>query len=400
MSLQKATSTCDRSILVATVGLEPKRQTQVMKAVIVFMILLNFAMILSLVRTEEEVEDGADMPHSRRRILLEKDISMNSLDFDGASSFSSCLVVPEEGLAKLPEWLAYHYYTMNLRYLVIYLPDQAPDTDGLATTELLQKWKLMMKVVSWTTPTLDAKTAAVTTATGLANEDNATLFRRREASFYHHCAIHMQNNNRGLVGFQRVNEYAAINQEAITNAPSLITKPGSVLRLLQYARTKNVADSTCVTTYKTQFSAVGSKVEEIKAATPESLQGHDLDTVRWQWQQKSRKPQRGKAIVDVSAISNLQATSKQRVDYTFAPYCPRTLSRSHAVIRMHVYPLSSDNEVPSLSDPADPIVPKQQQLVLNTEVTPWVRAFVDYVGPETAVLLLESIGPSNLSQAS
>jgi hypothetical protein len=379
MSLQKATSTCDRSILVAMVGLEPKRQTQVMKAVIVFMILLNFAMILSLVRTEEEVEDGADMPHSRRRILLEKDTSMNSLDFDGASSFSSCLVVPEEGLAKLPEWLAYHYYTMNLRYLVIYLPDQAADTDGLATTELLQKWKLMMKVVSWTTPTLDAKTASVTTATGLANEDNATLFRRREASFYHHCAIHMQNSNRGLVG---------------------ITNPGSVLRLLRYARTKNVADSTCVTTYKTQFSAVGSKVEEIKAATPESLQGHDLDTVRWQWQQKSKKPQRGKAIVDVSAISDLQATSKQRVDYTFAPYCPRTLSRSHAVIRMHVYPLSSDNEVPSLSDPADPIAPKQQQLVLNTEVTPWVRAFVDYVGPETAALLLESIGPSNLSQNS
>jgi hypothetical protein len=382
------------------VGIEAKRRTHALHTVIVFMILLNFALIGSLVHKEEEMDSGGDMPHSRRRILLEKDSSMDSLNFDGASSFSSCLFVPEEGLAKLPEWLAYHYYTMNLRYLLIYLPDQAA-TDHLATTKLLQKWKLMMKVVSWTTATLDAKTATVN-ATRLADQDHAAslLVRRREASFYHHCAIHMQNNNRGLVSFQRVNEYAAINQEAITNTPSLITKPGSVLRLLQYARSRNLADSTCVTTYNTQFSTVGSKVQDIKAATPESLQGHDLDTLRWQWQQKSKKPQLGKAIINVAAISDLEATSKERVDYTFAPHCPRTLSRSHAVIQMHVYPLSSVHAAPSLSDPSDSIVAKQHRLIRNTEVTPWVGAFVNYIGAETAALLLENVGPSNLSQTS
>ena len=63
------------------------------------------------------------------------------------ATVSACLLIKDDNDI-LPEWLAYHYHTMNLRNLIVAVD---PSSSELPS-EILQKWRLLtdLKIREWT----------------------------------------------------------------------------------------------------------------------------------------------------------------------------------------------------------------------------------------------------------
>lgn len=366
-----------------------ERRLVATKTSMILLMVGNFLFFLSSFNREVEFFDMVKtLPQATittRRLIA--DIASDPHD-RGESSFSSCLMVRDNDNAKLIEWIAYHYFTMPLRYLVV-LQDPASQ---ISSKEVLQRWNPFMNIVEWNDGNLvdiDAKNQF----SRKENEEEHEFQLRRQAAFHHRCAMHMQQNERAMVSFHDVNEYAAINEDVVRNAAMLIQQPGSVLRLLHHAYSSEPTSKPipCVTTYRTQFSAIESTKELVKKNVPEFLNADHFDTLTWRYHIRLNETnQIGKSFVDVSSIPDLNTLSASqqgsvRGRYEFSPSCPPSLHRQSARFRIHHYPLAGD-KIPTKSLKAS------GRDVENDEVRPWIWAFVDLFGKETAQSLLQDVG--------
>lgn len=359
----------------------------------------NFSLFFSSFNRELSFFDMArptpqDTMISTRR-FLRANTTIDLFGEDESPAFSTCLLVRDVDNSKLVEWIAYHYFAMPLRYVVV-LRDPASQ---VASDEVLRRWKPLLNIVPWTDENLvdkDAKTSfARSESENESENENEQEFQvRREKAFYHSCALHMQTNKRAMVSFQQVNEYAAINEDFVINAKSLIQQPGSVLRLLQAAHSYEAKKTplSCVTTYSTQFSAItSSNAEDVKAGVPDFLDAQRFDTLKWRYRRLTKIDQIGKSFLDMSSIPDLQTltASKVRGLYEFSPACLPSRYRPDANIRIHVYPPPGDYGVVPVETSEG-----NARDVVNDEARPWIQAFVDLVGKETAEMLLYDAGGS------
>ena len=195
-----------------------------------------------------------------------------------------------------------------------------------------------------------------------------------------------------MVSFQQFNEYAVINEDFVINAKSLIQQPGSVLRLLPDTHSYEAKSTplSCVTTYSTQFSAIESKAEDVKANVPDFLDAQRFDTLSWRYHRRNEIDQIGKSLLDVSSIPDL-LTLRQgsiRGRFEFSPTCLPSRNRPNANIRIHIYLPFGDYKVPAKSSKVS------ERDVVNDEARPWIQAFVDLVGKDMAQMLLHDAGSS------
>lgn len=352
------------------------------------MVLLMVGHFVIFIRHEKNVLAKGKLKQSSlrmRRLLLEKKPAVDMDALDAASSFSSCLLVGESDLDKISEWIAYHYYTMPLRYLV-FLPD--PIIEDVAN-RLVRKWTSLMEIVPWTDKNWIGSTNATATVARRANEDEFQFRARREAAFYYKCAAHMQKNKKSMVSFQKANEYAAINEEMVTNAKKLLQQSGSILTLLNYAHAIDVVNSSCVTTHSVLFSPVESRLENsVDENIPSFLKGLHLDTLEFQRRESAGANKIGKALLNVSAIDGLYKLSilQREGKYQFSPVCPPTRRQLHPIVHMHVYPINAGigskapiqyDEIVQVNEAVD-------------DVSSWLNGFVDRLGPSLATALLRA----------
>jgi len=114
--------------------------------------------------------------------------SSTSLSFldDENAAFGACLMLMDDDHF-LVEWLAYHWFVMPLRHLVV-LVDEKSSTSPL---EILDRWKglIDVEVVDWTYP--DAYSPAPPQAKGTLHEmpENRKLIGR-QLKFYEDCMRH------------------------------------------------------------------------------------------------------------------------------------------------------------------------------------------------------------------
>jgi hypothetical protein len=365
-------------------GSDAGRRRGLVKLFVILMVMSNLFLFIS------HSNDGVGfMEVSRLTSQIDKASRRTQLAnayHTGLSDFSTCLLVRERDVAKLPEWLAYHYYALQTRYLVV-LPDPSIDS---AVNETLNEWRSYLTSVSWTEHNLVESKDKWIRVSRRQNEDEAAFQDRRAASFYHNCAAHMKAQGRGMTSFQQVHEFAAMNEDAVTNSKTLVKEAGSLLRLLQYAQSNQATDSTCVPTYTTPFSTIGSKVEEVQASLPDFLHGQQhLDTVQWRYQKK-QPDVAGKAFVNMATLPERHALSVTqygtiRGRFEFAPYCPTTTPEPLAMFRIHVYP-HSDETATSME--------ATEQDIFNDSVSPWVLGFVNQIGEESARSLLRRERPA------
>jgi hypothetical protein len=258
---------------------------------------------------------------------------------DGSSTFSSCLMVMDDN-HRLVEWIAYHYFVMNLRYLVI-LPDQF---SRYSPKPILDKWRKYMVIEEWKDDDFMDEDHRKRASSFLASRDTRSrqnkqqYHKERQAHYYRYCALHMQAMNRTWVSFHDVDEYYVINSEVVENATERMREPGSVLKVLNQVQSvvqplfelTNISLSEhhmtpCVTTYRQLYGAVESTETERRWGVPDFVDPKRFETLRWRHYtpQNVQPPQIGKSLLDVSKIPDLE--NKHYLDRPFVPFSPHKI---------------------------------------------------------------------------
>jgi hypothetical protein len=272
---------------------------------------------------------------------------------DGSSTFSACLMVMDDN-HRLVEWIAYHYFVMNLRYLVI-LPDQF---SRYWPKSILDNWRKYMTIEEWKDEDFMDEDHTKR-ATDFLKKRNTTSRRakqqyhmERQSHYYRYCALHMQAMNRTWVSFHDVDEYYVINSELVNNATERMGEPGSVLKVLNQVQSivKPLFELTnisltehhmtpCVTTYRLRYGAVESSEDERRQGVPDFIDPRRFETLRWRHYtpQSVALPQVGKSLLDVSKIPDLE--NKHYLDRPLTPFSPHKILPmcSHPYMHKHTF---------------------------------------------------------------
>jgi hypothetical protein len=225
-------------------------------------------------------------------------------------SLSSCLCVMDDN-SRLVEWIAYHYFVMKLRYLVI-LPDPK---SVIWPKHIIEKWRKYMTIVEWKDADYMTEeqynfSLSVRNMAEPPKKLAQQHHNMRQNHFLKRCALHMKEHNRTWVSFTDVDEYYVINHELITNSTQLMGEPGGGFKVLQEMNKlleslHQLANLTitdhfvgpCITTYRTLFGAVESKDAEIQRSVPSFLDPRRFETLRWRYHKSPKiKAQDGKSL--------------------------------------------------------------------------------------------------------
>ena len=272
---------------------------------------------------------------SSRSLPTNSNVTSYTNDDTEEDSFSACLLVMDDN-HRLTEWISYHYYVMNLRYLVIAVdPHSRTSPDSL-----LQRWNQTdpasskekafpsLMIETWT----DTDFAANASLLLIKETDNPQVkknkHRSRQGQFYHACAQHLQRKGRRWTSFHDTDEFISINTQVVNDKGlALLQQPGSVLKIVkQYAypnRTRNntsisyasnvtnedfwykhFQQSLCVTIARAHYSAVESPANVIAQDVPSFVNAKQFDTLRYRYCSAKRGVSDGlaKSIIDVSRL--------------------------------------------------------------------------------------------------
>ncbi|KAL7579120.1 hypothetical protein ACA910_019150 [Epithemia clementina (nom. ined.)] len=236
-------------------------------------------------------------------------------------SFSACLLINDEN-HRLPEWIAYHYFMLPLRHLVIMVDPRSRTFPG----DIVDRWRPFLSVELWSNGNANASSLDLAaTPSNYNNRSDGTrltqVHRIRQSTFYRQCALHFHKLNRTWVSFHDVDEYVYLDPGAVPDARDRMIHPGSVLRFLQdfdgpknYREGKSMWDSrllkygadatnrSCITVARTFFGSIESHPNKVQAHVPNYLNGSDFETLRWMRRNIHRESGNGhgKSIVHVN----------------------------------------------------------------------------------------------------
>lgn len=332
-------------------------------------------------------------------------------------SLSSCLCVMDDN-HRLIEWIAYHYFVMQLRYLVI-----LPDPKSLVWPKpVLDKWRKYMTIVEWSDADyMTEQQYNISLSFRNMTEPPKKLAQHhhnmRQNSFLKKCAVHMKEHDRTWVSFTDVDEYYVINHELIQNSSQLMEEPGGGLKVLHEMnflveslhRMTNLTITDrfrgpCITTYRTLYGAVESKKVDIRQRVPSFLDPHRFETLRWRYHKSPKiKAQDGKSILDVSRIplATLESESSFTRPHALLPECPSIYYHNNAFVRINHYLGSWEYYSFRANDPRQGAKKNrrmwsgqsnQTDKSNGDEIRPWISGFVRYFGIEEAERLLDGCG--------
>ena len=205
-------------------------------------------------------------------------------------SFSACLLVMDEN-HRLPEWIAYHYFMLPLRHLIILVDPRSrtrPDP-------IMERWRPFLSTLQvWSDDDIQ-----YTPMNSSSQEVRTLVHRKRQSTFYQHCARSFRQQNRSWVSFHDVDEYVYLDPVSVPHARDRMTKPGSVLSFLKEMRattnkttnettsknllqyTKDAFQKRCIIVSRTYFGAVESSHVQGTVPSYLNLNVTSFETLRW-----------------------------------------------------------------------------------------------------------------------
>ena len=341
-------------------------------------------------------------------------VSSALLHPDG-ESFSACLLVMDEN-PRLPEWLAYHYFALPLRYLVVAVDPNS----ATSPKEILDRWKGRMVIHQWTDSDFtekDLKRQHHADATTQARED-LTQYLTRQEDFMEGCARFLKKENRTWTAFHDTDEFIAPNTEVLGNSTSdqLAAQPGYVMTALQQMQSSSPIQilpkewsetfrrSHCVSLPRRMYSAMESTDDEVAKDVPSIINPRHFETLRWRY--RTSKPlgdyDRVKSVIDVSKLGPHDFDVKN-------PHIPlNKLCRDSAWMQYGELPFGFHHYIGSwelynhrqqdarqghMRNYADwESFAKVNRGGPSDEGRPWIQGFVDLVGESDAIRLLAGAG--------
>jgi hypothetical protein len=114
---------------------------------------------------------------------------------DDEESFSACLLIMDDN-HRLSEWIAYHYFAMPLRHLVVTIDPRS----RTSPSKILDRWRPLMNITLWGDEDFKFAPNALQNLNETNGQAKTLLHRSRQEYFYKHCATHLKNRSeRGLL---------------------------------------------------------------------------------------------------------------------------------------------------------------------------------------------------------
>ena len=367
------------------------------------------------------------------------DQATNNNDGD---SFSACLLIMDDN-HRLSEWIAYHYFAMPLRYLIV-----AVDPHSLTSpSHILNRWRSKMTIVQWTDGNFTTENLIINTTDDMTERKNK--HRTRQRTFYRECTIHMQTHNRTWTSYHDVDEYLAINADQVSNARTLFQRPGSLIDMVKrYSNpttnnsnptntttivtndnnntklynwndttiTSKTAEpgywfthfqqSCCITLPRVLYGAVESTNDEMGEQDMPSIlriDARQFDTLRWRYRTTSPRGMSdglAKSIMDVSKLRPQDYTGGSDIHKAMKSICPHTWLKYDYPLGFHHY-LGSWEQYSYREDARKGQIRtheswKARSLLMgggyDDEICGWVQGFVQQVGDDVAISLLKDVG--------
>eukprot|EP00977_Amphora_coffeiformis_P008198 scaffold1834_cov175-Amphora_coffeaeformis.AAC.4 len=208
---------------------------------------------------------------------------------------AACLLVMDDNHF-LIEWLAYHYHTLPLRYLVIAVDPRSKTNPN----EVLNRWKGVpnnnLTIVTWyqdsdyvTNHEMEEAKAQARDYFGDEHSDELIHHRARQRMFYFKCMQHLKQQGRHWTALIDTDEYLTLSYDTLRNygredVPG-INQPGSVLKFLnkELQRPDAYANITspCIQIPRLRFGTKESREEDVEAGVPAGFTGSSFQTLRW-----------------------------------------------------------------------------------------------------------------------
>lgn len=315
---------------------------------------------------------------------------------DNNSTFSACLLVADDN-HYLIEWLAYHYLSLPLTYLVIASDPRARTTPDL----ILDRWSQYMTIVRWN----DQNFLPKKWLNRIPDENDpvAKLIKHRERQrhFYPSCFRFLKQAGRQWVMVIDVDEFAMQNThyENITRVYPTFH---------QAVHEQFLTNTTCISMPRLRFGNYEDNNSSAKKLTPPGFQDVHFLTCRFRWRagllsrQHNKLP---KSMIHVGKIANF---SREDTDAhrPVRSECPRrnlyTLHKDSPFV-VHHY-VGSDQQFRFRKDARDGTKTRSDQQLNNynqikedydESACSWISSFKERLGTSTAQALLEGVGDVN-----
>ncbi|KAL7580483.1 hypothetical protein ACA910_003616 [Epithemia clementina (nom. ined.)] len=205
----------------------------------------------------------------------------NTQDF-----FSACLLIMDEN-HRLPEWLAFHYYMLPLRHVVL-LVDPRSETSPM---DIVHRWQPYVQIDVWNFADLPEYMHVH------GNQNALKIHRFVQQHFYYECALHMQRLERTWVTFHDVDEYLQLNPDFFRRKQDyaeFISQPASFQRFLKQKEKNNTArpeqfeykmqglQNGCFVAARNYYGALEQdNWDRVQQDVPIYLNGTHFETLRW-----------------------------------------------------------------------------------------------------------------------
>jgi len=238
------------------------------------------------------------------------------------ASFSACLLVMDENF-RLQEWIAFAYFTLRLRYIVVTVD---PRSKQLPTKVLdLFRSELNMTILEWTFISniiTDDSHLFTNRTKPLPETAPRNMVRKRhrvrQAGFYKACMKHLYERGKTWTVLYDADEFLVFNKYnhsyengAFMSPPSISSRPGAVLDFIHQAQASNsknpFLNTICYPIPRMLHGGKEISEKELKAAVPEGsiVEPLQLDTLRWRYHNSASNATGNglaKVIIDVSRL--------------------------------------------------------------------------------------------------
>ena len=247
---------------------------------------------------------------------------------------SACLLFNDDN-HMLIEWLAYHYYAVGLRSVVVAVDPMSHESPK----DILDRWRPWLdNVAVWDDPDYGFEPDTAKVNGTIADKTN--VHRSRQPFFYRKCTEYLKSLDQTITLYHDVDEFIAINEEVIPDAQNRMSRPNGVLDLLselQSSREDDYYRTPCLLLPRLLFSAVESDAGQVRNGVPSLFDASRFMTLRWRHHNALRdKKNNGQP----KSMMNVQlADPAKHVFHTHRvveELCPRRKGHRQEIGRAHV----------------------------------------------------------------
>ena len=337
---------------------------------------------------------------------LDPDISVAYTNISSSDRFAACLLCMDDNF-RLPEWLAYHYHTLNLRRLIVTV-DPKSRTSPQA---ILDRWGTVFEHIE------------------LWNDTTFGFKRNRQPLFYVKCMKRFLELGYEWTGLFDVDEFVRLNPSRIQNVTEAMWRPGAVAtflkesredvppenRTIQLTHPESKLDESLRGVFKADACFIMARAEFISSqrATnittsnrgkyPHFIQEELFDTLQWNLRPREIGVN-GKPFLNVQKIEkDLKASRTPKVHSAYGPRRCRPGRQPkgdfHIFLNHYIgsyeyftYRQDSRGEKRIKRFHRRNSVNSADLAIDGEAVSPWLGGFIHHMGVQRAEELLKGVG--------